>query len=266
MTVRTRTRTRPLLASIALVAVVGAVTAGPAAAWGHGSRGGSPSGTITVSAASSLTEAFTRLGADFRHQHRAVSISFNFNASSTLATQIQQGAPADVFASADQPSMDKLVRARLIRGPPVVFAQNRLEIAVAPGNPKRIQTLADTVKPGVSLVLCAPPVPCGVFARQAYDRQGIHVGQVPTGLNVKDTLSKVALGEADAAVVYVTDVKAARRSVTGVPIPAAQNVPARYPIGVTQGASHVAFATAFERYVQSSPGQATLRRFGFLAP
>jgi molybdate transport system substrate-binding protein len=252
------------LAALAGLAVLAA--AAPATAAGRSDPGSAPSGSVTVSAAASLSEAFNRLGADFRRRYPRVGVAFNFDASSTLATQIQQGAPADVFASADLANMDRLVRAGMIAGRPVVFAQNLLEVAVAPGNPKRIRTLADTLKPGVSLVLCAPQVPCGTFARQAYQRAGLHLGSVPTGLNVKDTLSKVTLGEADAAVVYVTDVRAARGKAKGVLIPPAQNVRAVYPIGVVRGTAHPAAATAFVAYVRSSAGLATLRRFGFLAP
>jgi molybdate transport system substrate-binding protein len=257
---------RSLLVAIAGFGLLGPLPGGSAAAADGTALRRPPSGTIVVSAASSLTDAFTSLGGEFRRADRAVRVSFNFNASSTLAAQIEQGAPADVFASADQTTMDRLVRARLIRGRPTLFAQNRLAIAVAPGNPKRIRVLADTLRSGVTLVLCAPSVPCGTFARQAYERRGLHVGNVATGLNVRDTLSKVTLGEADAAVVYVTDVQAARGAVTGVPIPPAQNVRARYPIGVVAGSPHVAAATAFVQYTRSAAGQATLRRFGFLAP
>ena len=251
-----------MLAAAAAAAVLGAATIAAA----RPPSASAPTGSITVSAAASLTEAFTRLGADFHHRYPRVRVRLNFDASSTLATQIQQGAPADVFASADQTNMDRLVHAGLIVGPPVVFAQNLLELAVAPGNPKEIRTLADTLKPGVTLVLCAPPAPCGTFARQAYQRAGLRLGSVPTGLNVKDTLSKVTLGEADVAVVYVTDVQAARGAARGVPIPPSQNVRAVYPIGVVRDSAHRAAATAFVRYVRSSAGLARLRRFGFLAP
>jgi molybdate transport system substrate-binding protein len=256
-------RHRVLLAGIVGAAVLAA--AGPAAA-AKTRAASAPTGSITVSAAASLTDSFKQLGADFQRRYPKVSVAFNFDASSTLATQIQQGAPADVFASADQTNMDRLVRAGLLAGRPALFAGNLLELAVAPGNPKRIRTLADTLKPGVSLVLCAPGVPCGTFARQAYQRAGLRLGSVPTGLNVKDTLSKVTLGEADVAVVYVTDVKAAKGAVQGISIPAAQNVRAAYPIGVVRATAHLAAAKAFVAYVRSSAGLATLRRFGFLSP
>lgn len=224
-------------------------------------------GTVTVLAASSLTEAFTAIGTAFERKYPDVTATFSFNSSSTLATQVEQGAPADVFASADEANMTRLEDAGLVGdGDGAVFARNRLAIAVEPGNPKKITTLADTVARGVTLVLCAPEVPCGKFALEAYGNAGIEVPQVATGANVKDTLSKVALGEADAAVVYVTDVKAAKGDVDGVKIPSAQNVVARYPVAPVAGAPNPVAAKAFALFVESKAGQKILRRFGFLAP
>jgi molybdate transport system substrate-binding protein len=225
-----------------------------------------PTGSITVSAAASLTEAFTQLGRQFQKQNKGTTVSFNFGSSSTLEIQIQQGAPADVFASADITNMDKLAAAGDVSGKPVVFARNLLEIAVAKGNPKKIKTLADTLKPGVQLVLCAPTVPCGKFALQAYQQAGLTVPKVPTGQDVKATLSSVSLGAADAAIVYVTDVKAAKDKVAGVVIPGAQNVVATYPIAVVRSSANAATARAFVKYVASPAGKATLLKFGFLKP
>jgi molybdate transport system substrate-binding protein len=225
-----------------------------------------PEGSITVSAASSLTEAFDRLGQGFERTYRRTSVTFNFGASNVLETQIEQGAPVDVLAAADPAITDKLVAAGDAVDPPRFFARNRLEIAVAKGNPKRIRTLADTVKPGVQLVVCAPTVPCGKFARQAFAKAAVTVPWVPTGQDVKDTLSKVRLGAADAAVVYVSDAKAAHGQVLGVPIPAAQNVTARYPIALVTSTSNPTTAKAFIRYVMSRAGETTLARFGFAPP
>jgi molybdate transport system substrate-binding protein len=224
-------------------------------------------GDVTVFAASSLTEAFTRIGKDFEHKYRGTHVTLSFNSSATLATQIQEGAPADVFASADALNMRKLVDGgQVAKGGSVVFARNRLEIAVARGNPKRIKTLADTVEPGVTLVLCAPEVPCGKYALQAYAKAHVTLPQVPAGANVKDTLAKVALGEADAAVVYVTDVKSAKGDVQGVGIPNTDNVIAIYPIAPLAHAPNPVAAKAFAQFVSSTAAQKTLRRFGFLAP
>jgi molybdate transport system substrate-binding protein len=224
-------------------------------------------GDVTVLAASSLTEAFTRIGQDFEDKYPGTRVAFSFNASSTLATQIEQGVPADVFAAADTATLQRLVHAGKVQEPGgVAFARNRLEIAVAPGNPKRITTLADTLKPNVTLVLCAPEVPCGKFARQVYRKAKLELPEVPTGANVKDTLSKVTLGEADAAIVYVTDVKAANREVEGVELPPAQNVAATSPIALLAGRPNPVAAKAFVQYVSSRAGQRTLRRFGFRLP
>jgi molybdate transport system substrate-binding protein len=162
--------------------------------------------------------------------------------------------------------MEKLGDADGVDGTPVTFARNRLVIAVEPGNPKKIETLADTVDADVQLVLCAPAVPCGRYARAAYEKAGVRVPELPTGLTAKDTLSKVALGEADAAVVYATDVKAAKGDVTGVRIPAAANVIAEYPIAVVAATENGVTARAFLRFVRSRSGQATLQKLGFRAP
>jgi molybdate transport system substrate-binding protein len=224
-------------------------------------------GSVTVLAASSLTETFTKVGRAFEHRHPRSDVTFSFNSTATLVTQIQQGAPADVIASADDANMQKLVDGgQVARRASVVFARNRLEIAVEPGNPKHIETLADTLKPGVTLVLCAPEVPCGKYALEAYGNAGLAAPSVPTGANAKDTMSKVSLGEADAAVVYVTDVKTAKGDVDGVTIPSNDNVIATYPIAPVSGAANLAGAKAFAQYVTSKPGQRTLRRYGFLAP
>jgi molybdate transport system substrate-binding protein len=242
--------------------------AGAASATGPSGRvrASGPTGSITVSAASSLTEAFNQLGRQFERRYKGATVTFNFGSSTTLEAQVEQGAPVDVFASADTANMDKLVAAGHVSGKPVVFARNRLEIAVAKGNPKKIKTLADTLKSGVQLVLCAATVPCGRFARQAYQAAGLSLPAVPVGQDVKDTLSKVSLGAADAAVVYVTDVKAAKGQVAGVAIPVAQNVVATYPVAVVKGAANPATAKAFMSYVTGPAGRATLTKFGFLKP
>jgi molybdate transport system substrate-binding protein len=253
------------VASIALAAALVSATATA----GHSmhSAASKVRGSITVLAASSLTDAFTQIGKGFERKYPGTDVTFSFNSTATLVTQIQQGAPADVFASADETNMQKLVDGRhVLKGDAHTFTRNLLEIAVAPGNPKKIKSLADTVRSGVTLVLCAPEVPCGKYALQAYQRAGIPSPQVPTGANVKDTLAKVTLGEADAAVVYVTDVKAAKHDVEGVAIPRSANVVAVYPIAPIHGASNPAVAKAFVLYVQSEAGQRILRRYGFLKP
>jgi molybdate transport system substrate-binding protein len=251
------------LALLGLAVTGAALMASPAAARPSGAA---PRGGITVAAASSLTEAFTAIGKAFHARYPHADVALDFGASSTLATQLEQGAPVDVFASADTASMKTLVAADAVRGTPVVFARNRLAIAVERGNPKHIRTLADTLRPGVQLVLCAPEVPCGRYALAAYRKAGVDVPRVPTGLSAKDTLAKVALGEADAAVVYVTDVEAARHDVDAVKIPTRDNVVAEYPIAVVAATTNRSTANAFVRYARSEAAQPILRRFGFLAP
>ena len=251
---------RVLVAVLALACVLAV-----AAPVGAGTQA-KPSGELTVFGAASLTDAFTEIGADFETRYKDTTVTFNFNSSSTLETQIEQGAPADVFASADTANTDKLIAAGVVSGAPKLFARNRLAIAVAPGNPMGISTLEDTVRSDVQLVLCAPEVPCGKYALEAYEKAGVTVPQVPTGTSVKDTLAKVTLGEADAAVVYVTDVRSATGDVDGVRIPRRVNVIAEYPIAAMKESGNLTTARAFGAYVLSKPGQATLRKYGFLAP
>lgn len=217
-------------------------------------------------AASSLTESFTQIGKAFEKKYNGASVTFNFGSSATLEAQLEQGAPGDVFASADTANVHNLKTAGDVSGAPVVFAHNRLAIAVEPGNPKHIKTLADTVKSGVLLTLCAPEAPCGKYAAQAYQEAGVTVPQVPTGLTAKDTLSKVSLGEADAAVVYVTDVKAANGDVDGVKIANGDNVIAEYATAAVKDGSNPVTAKAFVEFVTSKPGLKILARFGFLSP
>ena len=253
----------------ALVAALAIGAGTPLAAAGRGSE---VTGPLTVFAASSLTEAFTAIGEKFERKYPGTDLTFSFSSSSTLATQIQQGAPADVFASADIENMQKLLESGQVPegggrdGKLIVFARNRLAIAVERGNPKEIATLADTVEDDVTLVLCAPEVPCGKLAREAYEKAGVTLPDVPSGANVKDTLTKVVLGEADAAVVYVTDVRAAGGDVTGVRIPDRDNVVASYPISPIEGAENGVTAKAFSLYVGSKAGQRILREHGFLPP
>jgi len=244
-------------------AVALGVVAAPAAA----RHDGKPTGSITVFAASSLTEAFTQIAEDFEDRFPGTTVTLSFGSSATLETQLEQGAPGDVFASADTATMHELRTVGDVAGAPVVFARNLLEIAVEKGNPQRIRTLADTVKPGSQLVLCAAEVPCGAYARQAFRKAGVTLpADVASGLDAKDTLSKVSLGEADSAVVYVTDVKAAKGSVAGVKLPAEHNVVADESIGVVKATADAVTAKAFVKYVAGTAGQATLHRFGFLAP
>jgi molybdate transport system substrate-binding protein len=223
------------------------------------------SGSLTVLAASSLTDAFEQLGKRFEEQHDGATVEFNFAASSTLAQQIQQGAPADVFASADTSTMQQVVDSGDVAGRPAVFARNRLAIAVEEGNPEAIAGLEDLDQPGLVVVLCAEQVPCGSYADQALAEAGVTVNVASREENAGATLSRVELGEADAAVVYATDVEA-NGSAEGVAIPDADNVIAAYPIATLDASGNADAADAFVKFVRSPRGQNVLGRFGFLAP
>jgi len=224
-----------------------------------------PPASITVFAGSSLTGAFTRIAASFEAAHPGTMVRLTFAGSSTLAAQIQQGATGDVFASADQPTMQKLVDAGLVSGSPSIFARNRLLIVVAAGNPNHIGGLGDLGRAGLVVLLCAPVVPCGRYASQALRAAGVRVTPASQEADVKAVVSKVALGEADTWIVYVTDVMAAGASVQGVAIPARFNVTADYPIAVLKDSQHVALASAFVNYVLGD-GRQILSRDGFAAP
>jgi molybdate transport system substrate-binding protein len=224
------------------------------------------SGSLTVFAAASLTEAFTDEKTALASSDPGLKLSYDFAGSQALVTQIQQGAPADVFASADTKNMQKLVTAGLVETPKT-FARNQLEIAVAPGNPKHITSLADLERSGVVLVLEDSSVPAGNYALQAFAKAGLPAPHAQSlELDVKSTLAKLTLGEADAVVVYVTDVTAAGAKVQGVTIPDAENVVATYPIAVVKASKHRAAAEAFVGEIVSGSGQQALQARGFLAP
>jgi len=222
------------------------------------------SGDIAVFAASSLTDAFNALGDSFHQEHPGASIKFNFAGTPTLVTQIEQGAPADVFASADTTNMDRLLADGLAAGAVEVFAHNELEIAVAPGNPKSIHELKDLPKPGLIYIAAGPTVPAGKYAAQALAKAGVTVTPKSLETDVKSVLSKIELGEADAGIVYTTDVKAAGNKVAGVAIADADNVVATYPIAAVKASPNLGLAQAFIAFVTSSQGQAKLETFGFL--
>jgi len=191
-------------------------------------------------------------------------VQFNFAGSSTLVTQIEQGAAADVFASADTTNMDKLKADLFTTSKPQVFAHNKLAIVVAVGNPKGITGLADLAKPGVIYITAAPTVPAGKYALQILANAGVKVTPKSLETDVKSVVSKVELGEADAGIVYTTDVTAAGNKVQGVSIPDAVNVVATYPIAQVKGTKNSNLGNAFISYVLSAEGQAKLQSFGFL--
>jgi molybdate transport system substrate-binding protein len=253
-----------VVGALGLVAV-GALSSACGANAPTGGSPNAPSGTITVFAAASLNAAYTVIGKQFEKSHPGTSVALTFAGSSTLVSQIQQGAIGDVFASADQPNMQKLIQAGLTAESPIVFARNDLEIAVGKGNPKHITSLADLARSGLLVVLCAPAVPCGHYAAQVLQKAGVSVKPASQEADVKAVLTKVALGEADAGVVYVTDLKAAGATVEGVAIPAAVNVVAEYPIVILKDSQNRALARAFVSYVLTD-GRQTLARYGFTNP
>jgi len=255
-----------LLVVVGLATTMGVATpAGAARTTAAKTRTARLSGEITVSAAASLTEAFTRLGAAFQRAHRGTTVRFNFGASSVLAAQIQGGAPADVFASADGANMQKVVASHLVRSAPADFAANLLTIVVKKGNPKHVIGLADLANVGI-VAECAVTVPCGKYAAQMLSQDGVSIpsSRVTLGQDVKATLTAVSTGDADAGIVYVTDAKSAAASVTQVKIPASLNVLAVYPIASLRSSQNTALAQAWVRYVLSSTGQKALAKFGFL--
>ena len=226
--------------------------------------GAKVTGSITVSAASSLNQAFKKIGQDFEAANPGAKVKFNFDASSALVTQIKNGGAADVFASADQTNMDALKNET---NPPVVFAKNKLEIATKPGNPKNIAGLSGLASAGV-IALCAKKVPCGKYAEQVLQKANVTIpeSKITRGQNATTTLGQVSQGDAVAGIVYVTDVKGAGSAVDGVVIPDNQNAIAVYPIASLKGSSNAETAQAFVDYVNSPAGQQTLQSYGFLAP
>ena len=235
-----------------------------------GTASGSPSssslsGYINVFAAASLTASFNALGISFHQAHPGVGVNFNFAGTPTLVTQIEQGAPADVFASADTANMTKLTTDGFTSGASQIFARNQLEIVVAPSNPKGITGLADLAKPGLIYISEGPTVPAGTYSLQALATAGVKVTPKSLETSVTAVISKIELGEADAGIVYTTDIQAAGNNVQGVQIPAADNVIATYPIVSVKGTKYPDVATAFIDYVVSATGQSTLATFGFLS-
>jgi molybdate transport system substrate-binding protein len=219
-----------------------------------------------VFAATSLTDAFDKIGAQFQKAHPGVTVKFNYNGSSSLATSITQGAPADVFASASPKNMTTVTDAGDASGTPQIFTRNTGEIMVESGNPLHIKTVKDLANPKVKVVVCAPEVPCGAVATAIFKNAGVTVKPVSEEQNVGGVVTKVTLGEADAGIVYVTDVKENETKATGVPIPADQNDITEYPIVQVRGAPNSSAATAFISYVLGPAGQQVLASFGFLPP
>jgi molybdate transport system substrate-binding protein len=242
--------------------------AGVSACGGGDSSSGDGGGdtTLTVYAAASLTSTFEEIGKEFEKAHDGVKVEFSFAGSSDLVAQIQQGAPADVFASADTANMEKLTADDLIGSGPENFASNTLEIAVPPDNPADIASLQDLTKPGVNLVICAPEVPCGAATQKVADAAGLTFKPVSEEQSVTDVLNKVGTGEADAGLVYVTDVKAATDTVKGITFPDSKDAVNIYPIGTTADSKNADLAQEFMDLVLGDTGQSILEEAGFAKP
>jgi molybdate transport system substrate-binding protein len=224
-------------------------------------------GDLTISAAASLTDAFSEIAKQFRKVNKGVKVRLNFGSTSTLVSQIQSGAPSDVVASADLSSIEKLVASANVVVSPKVFARNTMAIAVKPGNPKSVRTIKDLGSLRF-IALCGKTVPCGVYASSVLTRAGVVIDEskITRGIDVKATLSAVANGDADAAIVYKTDVLAAKKNVFGIDIPSAQNVQAKYGIAPIRGSKNLANAKAFIDFVLSERGLQILKSFGYQRP
>jgi molybdate transport system substrate-binding protein len=253
-------------AAVLAVAMTACSGATPAATSAPSAKTGSLHGSITVFAAASLTATFTELAKKFEAANPGVSVQTSFAGSSDLVAQIIAGAPADVFASADTATMAKLTAASLVAGEPTNFATNVLEVAVPPKNPAAVRSFADLARPGTKTVICASVVPCGAATLALEKSAGVVLSPVSEENSVTDVLGKVSSGEADAGVVYVTDVKGAGSSVRGIAIPRAEQSVNTYPIAVVKGAANPTTARAFDRFVSGPVGRSVLAAAGFGAP
>ncbi|MFE1980703.1 molybdate ABC transporter substrate-binding protein [Streptomyces mirabilis] len=224
------------------------------------------SGTVTVFAAASLKESFTTLGKEFEKANPGTKVTFNFGGSDTLAASITGGAPADVFAAASPKTMAIVTDKKDAATTPATFVRNQLEIATLPGNPDKVASLKDLTKSGLKVVLCDKTVPCGAAAQKALDASKLKLTPVSYEQDVKSALTKVELKEADAAVVYKTDVKAAGDKVEGVEFPESAKAINAYPIALLKDAPNAEAAKTFIALVQSAEGQKVLTAAGFLQP
>jgi molybdate transport system substrate-binding protein len=268
-------RTRALFALSAAATMVLAACGGsssddPASAGSSSaatsSAGGDLTGTLTVFAAASLTDVFRELGDQLMADNPDLEVQFNFAGSSALATQLTQGAPADVFASANQPQMTVVTDAGLEGEEPTVFTENVLEIAVPADNPGDVTGLADFANPDLTLAICAAEVPCGAAAAQVFEAAGITAVPDTQEEDVRAALTKVELGEVDAALVYASDVQSAGSAVVGIEFPEAEDAINEYPICVLADAPNPDAAQAFVDLVLSDEGQEALEAAGFRAP
>jgi molybdate transport system substrate-binding protein len=270
---RTRRTLQAAGAGAAALLALSACSSSSGSGTGSGSEGASGSsaspklsGTVTVFAAASLKESFTTLGKEFEKEHPGTKVSFNFGGSDTLAASITSGAPADVFAAASTKTMAVVTDKKDTAGAPVTFVRNQLEIATLPGNPDKVSSLKDLTRSGLEVVLCDTTVPCGAAAQKALAASGLRLTPVSYEQDVKSALTKVELKEADAAVVYKTDVKSAGDKVQGVEFPESAKAVNDYPIAVLKNAPNAEAAKAFIALVTSAEGRKVLTDAGFLQP
>lgn len=252
-----------LLSTMLLAGLVSCTSKSPSSSPSQPSQA---SGSIVVFAAASLKPAFTQISRQFTTDNPGSGVEFDFGGSSELATQLAQGATADVFASADTAQMDTVTKAGLLAGNPTNFASNTLVIVTAPGNPRNIGSFADLAKPGLSVVICQKPVPCGSATQRIEDSTRVRLNPVSEELSVTDVLNKVTSGQADAGLVYVTDARSAGNKVTTVDFPEAAGAVNVYPIGVLKKAPKPALAQKFVALVTSDTGQKILAQSGFAKP
>lgn len=259
-----------LAASTLCLLLAGCATVGDTA---DGAGPGDPAGPdaqrtalerdVTVYAAASLTEAFGEIGELFEAENPGVSVAVNFAGSAALAEGILSGAPVDVFAAANAATMATVSDASLLAGDATVFAGNTLEIAVPAGNPARVTGLADFADPARTIALCAPEVPCGAASEALFSAVGITPAPDTLEPDVRAALTKVELGEVDAALVYRTDVSAADGAVEGIAVAEAAGIVTEYPIARLTDAPHPASGDAFVEFVLSPQGQRVLENAGF---
>jgi molybdate transport system substrate-binding protein len=234
-----------------------------------------PTGELTVFAAASLTEPFTEIGKKLEASHPGLKVVYNFGGSQALRTQLEQGAHADVFVSADGAQMELAKKGRVVQGETPIFVKNRLVVIVPKANPGKVTEFRDLAKPGLKLDLANAKVPVGNYSRQAFSKAGAEYGAdfetnalrniVSEEENVKQVVTKVQLGEVDAGIVYVSDVTPkVSKDVLTVPIPDAYNQIASYPIALTKGVDNRAAAEAFIAFVTSADGQTILKAHNFI--
>lgn len=258
--------TRSLVGVVAIGLLLAGCSAPGAAAPTPGASPDSLTGTVTVFAAASLTETFGALAAGFEAEHPGVRVTLNFGGSSALATQIVQGAPADVFAAASGTTMKTVTDAKLVAGSPTTFVTNTLEIAVPADNPGKVTALKDFENPALTIALCAVEVPCGSAAKTVLATAGVVASVDTYEQDVKSVLTKIELGEVDAGLVYKTDVLSAGAKVRGIDFPEASAAVGSYPIALLTTAPNTAAARAFIDYVLSPAGKKVFSDAGFGTP